>query len=235
LNGKLGLPAFWSGVSEESLMATDPVLEVTEDLKNLLLGHIQQGDGDESQFTKLRRHLLADRRLQKLIPEFLRTDTTLHEVRRRAQRLDGSTGANVSSYETRRVWLKAEFAPLLDFLQRPQLTTVEEVLTEHLSTVDSAHVRATWDKAIERRQVDPDGAITIARSLIEAVCKHVLGAANYNNKDELPDLYKKASRLLRLTEEGYADDSLKQVMRGCAQIVQGLGEFCTFHEDLSLR
>lgn len=201
------------------------MLAVAEDLKKLLLGHIQHNGGDEAAFTSLRRLLMAERQLESLIPDFLKTDTTLQEIRRRAQRLEGGTGGNVSSYETRRDWLAAEFRPLLDQLQRPRLSSVEEVLAETLSTVDSAHVRAAWDKAIERRHADPDGAITIARSLIEAVCKHVLGAGNYTNKDELSDLYKKAARQMRLTEEGYADEALKQVMRGCTQIVQGIGEF----------
>lgn len=206
-------------------MASSPLLAVAEDLKKLLLGHVQSGGGDEAEFTRLRRQLLAERRLEPLIPDFLKTDSTLQEIRRRAQRLEGGTGGNVSSYETRRDWLAAQFRPLLDDLQRPHLSSVEEVLAETLSTVDSVHVRAAWDKALERRAADPDGAITIARSLVEAVCKHVLGAGNYTNKDELPDLYKKASRFLRLTEDGFADESLKQVMRGCVQIVQGLGEF----------
>lgn len=91
--------------------------------------------------------------------------------------------------------------------------------------MDSAHVRNTWEKAIERRQVDPDGAITIARSLIEAVCKHVLGAGNYDKAAELPVLYKQAARSIGLTDDGYADEALKQVMRGCVQIVHGVGEF----------
>lgn len=206
-------------------MGTSPILEVAEDLKKLLLGHIQHAGGDETQYTTLRRQLLAIRQLTSLIPEFVKTDTTLHEVRRRAQKLQGGTNTNVASYETRRDWLAAEFRPLLEQLQRPQMSSVEEILAETLTTVDSAHIRAAWDKAIERRHGDPEGAITIARSLIEAVCKHVLGAGNYSNKDELPDLYKKAARVLRLTDDGFADESLKQVMRGCVQIVHGLGEF----------
>lgn len=208
-------------------MPTSPLLIVAEDLKKLLLHHVQHSGGDEAVFTTLRRQLLTERRLQTLIPEFLRTDTTLQEIRRRAQRLGDASGIgmNVASYKMRSDWLTAEFRPLLEFLQQPQFSTAEEVIAETLGTVNSINIRAAWDKALERRQTDPDGAITIARSLIEAVCKHVLGVGNYTNKDELPDLYKKASRYLRLTEDGFADDSLKQVMRGCVNIVHGLGEF----------
>lgn len=206
-------------------MPQSPLLVVAEDLKKLLLGHVQSGGGDEAEFTRLRRQLLAERRLEPLTPDFLKTDTTLQEIRRRAQRLEGGTGGNVSSYETRRDWLAAQFRLLLDDLQRPHLSSVEEVLAECLSVVDSVHVRRTWDKAIERRQLDPDGAITIARSLVEAVCKHILGAGHYDKAADLPVLYKQAAKSVGLTEDGYADEALKQVMRGCVQIVHGVGEF----------
>jgi hypothetical protein len=201
------------------------LLVVAEELKTQLFNHVQQGGGDEARYTVLRRQLMQERRLFSLIPDFVKSDTTLQEVRQRSQRLDGSTGSQVTPYAVRRQWIITEFQPLLDVLQRPQLSSVEEVLAESLSTVDSTHVRNTWDKAIERRQVDPDGAITIARSLIEAVCKHVLGAGNYDRTADLQVLYKQASRYLGLTDDGYADEALKQIMRGCVQIVHGVGEF----------
>lgn len=177
--------------------------------------HVLHGSGDEGRYTLLRRKVTQERRLTPHTPSFLKSDTTLQEVRQRSQQLDGSTGSQVTPYAVRRQWIIAEFQPLLDYLQRPQLSSVEEVLAESLSTVDSTHVRKTWDKAIERRQADPDGAITIARSLIEAVCKHVLGAGNYDKAADLPVLYKQAAKSIGLTEDGYADEALKQVMRGC--------------------
>ncbi len=206
-------------------MELSPLLEVAEELKKQLFHHVQHGGGDEAQYAVLRRRLLQERRLTPLIPGFLKSDTTLQEVRQRSQRLDGGTGSQVTPYSGRRTWIVDEFQPLLDLLQQPQLSSVEEVLAESLGTVDSVHVRKTWEKAIERRQVDPDGAITIARSLIEAVCKHVLGVGNYDRAADLLVLYKHAARSIGLTDDGYADEALKQVMRGCVQIVQGVGEF----------
>ena len=214
-----------NGKPLKGTMELSPLLEVAEELKKQLLHHVQQGGGDEARYAVLRRRLLQERRLTALIPGFLKSDTTLQEVRQRSQRLDGSSGSQVAPYSVRRTWIVEEFQPLLDLLQQPQLSTVEEVLAESLGTVDSVHVRKTWDKAIERRQVDPDGAITIARSLIEAVCKHVLGAGNYDRAADLPVLYKQAAKSIGLTDDGYADEALKQVMRGCVQIVHGVGEF----------
>ena len=206
-------------------MKDTPVLVAVEELKSLLFHHVQHGGGDETRYLILRRRLMQERRLAQHVPAFLKSDTTLQEVRQRSQRLDGSIGSQVAPYSVRRTWIAGEFQPLLDLLQQPQLSSVEEVLAESLGTVDSVHVRNTWNKAVERRKDDPDGAITIARSLIEAVCKHILGAGNYDRTADLPVLYKQAAKRLGLTEAGYADESLKQIMRGCVQIVQGVGEF----------
>ncbi|CAN5358339.1 hypothetical protein BH11PLA2_BH11PLA2_38290 [soil metagenome] len=63
------------------------LLEAAEGLKKLLLIQIEQGGADEAQYALLRRKLLQDRKLQNLLPRFIRTDTTLAEVRRRSQNL----------------------------------------------------------------------------------------------------------------------------------------------------
>jgi hypothetical protein len=43
-----------------------------------------------------------------------------------------------------------------------------------LSRLSPEAVQTVWQRALERRISDPEGAITAARSLLEAVCKHVL-------------------------------------------------------------
>jgi hypothetical protein len=57
------------------------------------------------------------------------------------------------------------------------------------------------NKALERRNADPEGAITIARTLLETVCKRILdqlpGAA-YTDKEDLPKLYGMVARALNL-------------------------------------
>jgi len=61
------------------------------------------------------------------------------------------------------------------------MTPAEEVVAKTLVVVDSEHIRLAWQKAIDRRGHDPDGAITIARTLVKAVCKHILGPGAYEN------------------------------------------------------
>ncbi|MFC1693052.1 abortive infection family protein [Candidatus Latescibacterota bacterium] len=71
---------------------------------------------------------------------------------------------------------------------------------------------------------DFEGAITNARNLVESICKYILDDANeeYDDKTELPDLYRKTSQLLKMHPSQHAENSLKQILSGCFSIVQGL-------------
>ena len=73
---------------------------------------------------------------------------------------------------------------------------------------------------------DYDGAITNARSLVEAVLFEIEGrldAARPNYDGDLPKLYKRVQKLLNLDpEKSDIIESLKMVLRGLSSIVSGL-------------
>jgi len=100
----------------------------------------------------------------------------------------------------------------------------EQVATATLEVVDSPHVRSAWRKALERRNRDPDGAITAARTLLESVCKHILDVQEiaYDRKADLPKLYGMAARSLNLAAEQHADETVKRILGGCHAVVDGL-------------
>jgi hypothetical protein len=202
-------------VTEKRIMdVNDELLERLSDLKRVLLDHVQHGNADEAKYIALRRDVLGNTRIYPLLPEFLKQDTTLLELRRRAQQLGG--------WVPRRTFIAEAFQPAFDYLQQPTLSPIEEVLTATLVIVDSVLIHSAWQKAIDRRKHDPDGAITIARTLVEAVCKHILGAGAYDVSWDLPKLYKETARRLRLDANQHADESLKQMLRGCTSAVEGL-------------
>jgi len=192
----------------------DELLAKLEDLKSILLDQVQNGHADQDRYAVLRRELLGNIRLFPLLPVFLKQDTTLLEVRRRSQERGG--------WATRRAFIADALQLALDYLQEPVHTPVEDVVNSTLATVDSEHVRLAWQKAIDRRKGDPDGAITIARTLVEAVCKHILGPAAYENDWDLPKLFRETARRLRLDPNQHADESLKQLLRGCGTAIDGL-------------
>ena len=72
---------------------------------------------------------------------------------------------------------------------------------------------------------DFEGAITNARSLIEAICKYVLEGRNvqYDGNSDLPELYKAVAKELNMHPEEHVDKPLKQILGGCFSIVNGLG------------
>lgn len=93
-----------------------------------------------------------------------------------------------------------------------------------LTVVDSVHVQQAWGKAIERRITDPEGAITIARSLVESVCKHILDdrGVEYSNTWDLAHIYKEVSKTLSLAPDQYTEQAFKKILGGCTTVVDGL-------------
>jgi hypothetical protein len=105
-----------------------------------------------------------------------------------------------------------------------QRSQAEAEITERLSIVDSDHVRDAWKKALERKNADPDGALTAARTLLESVLKHVLDKADetYTNSMNLPALYSAAAKTLEFAPSQQTDTMLKGVLGNCQAVVNGL-------------
>lgn len=120
-----------------------------------------------------------------------------------------------------------------EFLQRPIEPIVfpgaagpqiERELLWALETAESDAVREAWGKIQERLPQDPEGAITTARSLLEAGCKFVLEEAGEaaDVTLDLPQLYKRAAEYLHLDSRAEVDESLRRVLAACATIVNGV-------------
>ncbi len=97
-------------------------------------------------------------------------------------------------------------------------------IEETLAKLDVDSIRATWSKALQRRHADPDGAITAARTLLESVCKHILGRAGlqYPRNADLPKLYHLVSETLKLSPSQHTDANMKRVLGNCQAVVSGL-------------
>jgi hypothetical protein len=90
---------------------------------------------------------------------------------------------------------------------------------------DEAHINTQWQKAIERKSNDPEGAITIARTLIESTLKYILDEHGipYDDNSELSELYKKVAKSLNLAPEQHQEQIFKQILGGANGIISGLG------------
>ena len=97
--------------------------------------------------------------------------------------------------------------------------------SEAFSSLTSDHVQTRWSAALERRDSDPEGAITLARTLLEDVCKLIISSKGHKltEQDDLPSLYRKTAPLLKLAPDQHTEQIFKQILGSCQTVVHGLG------------
>lgn len=128
-----------------------------------------------------------------------------------------------ATYQGRREFIWSSFSPVLEMVERgstePTARSLEPGLVQGLESVTAA-----WLRAQARRDTDPEGAITAARSLVEAVCKHILEARTepFEDADDLPRLYKRVASILKLSPSDHSEQVFRQVLSGCVSVVVGL-------------
>jgi hypothetical protein len=117
------------------------------------------------------------------------------------------------------------FHPLFDFLEQRNTAPVDIVASDALRSFDAESVHVIWNKALERRHSDPEGAITTARTLLETVCKHVLDETGktYTEKDDLPALYRTVAMTLNVAPSQHTEEAFKRILGGATSVVEGLG------------
>ena len=107
----------------------------------------------------------------------------------------------------------------------PKGAPSDESISATLAAFDPTQVHARWTAAMERRAVEPEGAITLARTLLEDVCKWILEEAgeNWREADDLPALYRKLAKVLKLAPDDHTEQVFKQILGSCQSVVESLG------------
>lgn len=191
--------------------------EKAQALQNVTVS-IATGDKNSGQLYRvLRQYFIEKAILKNLLPEFIRTN-------REPDQFWQYIKYKFSSYAERRAYIWNEFSALLEHLENGT-NPIDENTSKLLKEFDEANVHAVWKKALERRTTDPEGAITIARTLLETICKHILDTKgiSYGADVELHALYKLTATELNLAASQHTEDVFKQILGGCAGIVNGLG------------
>ena len=147
---------------------------------------------DETHYTSLRQALMQDAATRERLPQAVRVCRSLEHFWDFIKSMYGG-------YAERRDYLRREFEPLLSYLESHSDSPVDNLLGDALEEFSAEEVKRVWDKAIERRKSDPEAAITMARSLIESVCKHILDESgeDYSNSDQL---YKQTETSMNLAQ-----------------------------------
>ena len=193
--------------------------EQVEMIENLLVARAT-GDmrASSNDYTRLRQQLMADPDILQLLPPFVRTCRTLDVFWPYIKDKAGT-------YAERRLIISQAFTPLVDFLQDRNRAPGDVVVSDALETFDADGVHQVWSKALSRRTTDPEGAITVARTLLETVCKRVLDEleVSYSEKDDLPKLYSLAAKKLNLAPDQHTEEPIKVILGGAMSLVNGLG------------
>ncbi len=99
----------------------------------------------------------------------------------------------------------------------------EQLISETLISFDESGVHYAWQKALERRRDDPEGAITAAKTLLETVCKHIIDeSGDTYGQDDLPKLYSTVAEFLNLAPSQHSETVFKAILGNCQSVVGNL-------------
>jgi hypothetical protein len=192
--------------------------EQIESLQNLLVMRATGGAANDSEYGQLRHALMADGNIASLLPSFVRTNRSLEQFWPFIK-------FKFPTYAERRDFIWGEFRPLLDRLENVCVSPSDADVTRTIEKFDAAHIQVAWQKALERRTTDPEGAITMARTLLESVCKHILdvSGSTYDDSPDMNKLYRQTAERLNIAPTQHTEQVFKQILGGCTAVVEGLG------------
>lgn len=187
--------------------------QLVEYFQDGIIARATGSDFNNQLYIEVRKKLLENKNIDKLLPEWIKGKRTIDQFWTFIK-------GRYSTYQERRDFLWSEFAPLLNFLETKTTSPLEESIV-----FDEVHIHNQWQKALDRKQTEPEGAITLARTLIESILKHILDEQKieYNDAADLPELYKEVAKSLDLAPENHQEQIFKQILGGSSSIVSGLG------------
>ncbi|MCA1971540.1 MAG: hypothetical protein LDL44_01775 [Caenispirillum sp.] len=174
----------------DSPALSDNPLERALALQQMLTSRATGGGSfDQATYTLLRDELMRSPTTRDLLPRFVRTCRLENELWSRFKDVAGT-------WQERRVYISNEFAPLLEHLEERTTVPADAAISKVLSP-SMKGVHRAWQRALDRRVTEPEGAITAARTPLEPDCKHILELADvpYGENDDLPKLYRATAKL----------------------------------------
>jgi Abortive infection C-terminus len=191
--------------------------ERAEYFQNLLTSFSTGGAADDREYRDLRRYFIENPITDSLVPSWVRTCRNLNQFWQFIKR-------KFAHYAERREFIWNELAPLLGFLEKGK-APVDVTISNELLDFSAGGVHAIWEKALERKVSDPEGAITLARSLLETIFKHILEDRQIQHPSaaDLPELYRLVAKELNLAPDQYTQDNFKKILGGIASVVNELG------------
>ncbi|OYR13324.1 abortive infection family protein [Brucella grignonensis] len=194
------------------------LLERVKMMEGILIASATGGSKDNWIYDYLRGEFIKNVEIRDRLPTFVRTYRNLKTF---WPYIKGEAG----TYDERQRIISEAFTPLIDHLEGKNAAPGDQIASDALQTFDVDGVHAVWEKAIARRNTDPEGAITVARTLLETVSKRILDEAgkSYSEKDDLPKLYSNAAKVLNLAPNQHTEEPIKAILGGAMNLVNGIG------------
>ncbi|WP_228408534.1 abortive infection family protein [Profundibacter amoris] len=213
---------YYSDLIEQGIDIPESAFDRATALQNGLIAAATDGsfalENGGNLYKAFRKELIENVGTRNIAPDFLRTKRDLSQFWEHIK-------DKFPTYAERRKYLYEEFSPLLDYLENSNSSAHETTVGEVFSKFTPGHIPEIWDKALERTKNDPEGAITLARTLLESVCKYILDDTEtpYKADANLPKLWADCSTLLNLSPSQHTEDVFKTILGSCQNIVGSLG------------
>lgn len=184
-------------------------------------------DCTDEEYDSLRNKVLSDTSVKNILPLFLENCRNLSQFWNYVKK------PRFNTYDERRKFLYESFEPLLSFLEKEQTIPSNESTKTILQEIDWDSVSNIWDKALARLNSDTEGAITLARTLLEDLSKCILDESKipYSDTESLSTLYFRASKEINLHPTQHDEEAIKKILGICNSGVAGIGEFRNKYAD----
>jgi hypothetical protein len=197
-----------------------------EALQEILIARATGEDASDSDYGLLRSHFINSS-YSHLLPSWLMSKRTLSQFWPFIQ-------TKFETYRERRKFIYDELSNLMSATEKNVPNPVEKSMAEILSSPSNDSVAQYWHKCSERVATDPEGAVTLARTLVETVLKHIvedLGIQIEKKNPDLPELYSIVAKELNLSPQNHKENLIKGILSGCNSIVSGIGELRNLYGD----
>jgi len=204
------------------------MIKKLQSLKKLLVDRATGSDEQEAveQYVLLRQCIITDPTYSKAAPNWLVNCRDLNDFL-------SFIKTEFSTYEERRKFLREELDPLFQIAESRFPSLLEQQITENPQIIEENYIHELTRKAIERKTNDPEGAITLARTLLESVCRKILldFETPIQENPELPQLYSAVSKALNLAPGSHSEHLFKKILGSCTQVIEGIGAIRNTHGD----
>jgi len=201
-------------------------LALAQQLYNVIESRVTGGVDYPDHYRELRKAAIKDTVIEPMLPAFVKNCFELEHIWQFIK-------TNVTGYVPRREYLREAFAPIIYRLERVNGAPLDDLVTEGIENFNEDYVTEAWNKALERRKSDPEGAITTARTLLEVVFKHILGKLQieFDDSEDLPKLYKQVALGLNLSPDQHTEQIFRQILTGARSTIEGIGALRNKHGD----